>query len=48
MSIAMARNGDVQIAYETFGSLNGEPLPLIAGNAMQMVAWLAAATRSAS
>ncbi|AWS41836.1 alpha/beta fold hydrolase [Streptosporangium sp. 'caverna'] len=39
MSIAMARNGDVQIAYETFGSLNGEPLLLIAGNAMQMVAW---------
>jgi pimeloyl-ACP methyl ester carboxylesterase len=35
----MAHNGDVQIAYETFGSPDGEPLLLIMGLDFQMVYW---------
>jgi pimeloyl-ACP methyl ester carboxylesterase len=39
MSVQMARNGDVHIAYETFGSADGEPLLLIMGLDFQMVWW---------
>jgi pimeloyl-ACP methyl ester carboxylesterase len=34
-----ARNGSVTIAYETFGSPEGEPLLLIAGTGVQMLIW---------
>src|ERR1700683_4596305 len=34
-----ARNGDVTIAYETFGSPAGTPLLLIAGTGVQMLIW---------
>jgi pimeloyl-ACP methyl ester carboxylesterase len=37
VSVATARNGNVQIAYEVIGS--GEPLLLIMGLGMQMIAW---------
>lgn len=39
MAIEYARNGEVEIAYETFGPPNGKPLLLIAGNGCQMVMW---------
>lgn len=39
MSIATARNGQVQIAYETFGTPSGEPLLLVMGLGAQMLYW---------
>lgn len=39
MPIAYARNGDVNIAYETFGPPDGEPLLLIMGITVQMLWW---------
>ncbi|MDR7300512.1 alpha/beta fold hydrolase [Haloactinomyces albus] len=39
MTVQWARNGDVDLAYETFGSPGGEPLLLITGQGAQMVAW---------
>lgn len=40
MSIQWApRNGEVELAYEAFGSPGGEPLLLISGNSCQMVWW---------
>lgn len=39
MSIEYAANGDVSIAYETFGSTAGEPLLLVLGLDYQMVWW---------
>jgi pimeloyl-ACP methyl ester carboxylesterase len=39
MSVQMARNGEVRIAYETFGPSGGEPLLLIMGLDFQMVWW---------
>ncbi|MFF3669719.1 alpha/beta fold hydrolase [Microtetraspora malaysiensis] len=39
MPIQMTRHNAVEIAYETFGSPDGDPLLLIMGTAMQMVMW---------
>ena len=39
MEIRKARNGDVEIAYECFGSPDGLPMILIPGSGMQMVGW---------
>jgi pimeloyl-ACP methyl ester carboxylesterase len=39
VSIAMARNGEVEIAYETFGAPSGEPLLLVMGLGVQMLYW---------
>ena len=39
MSISYAHNGDVRIAYETFGPPDGEPLLLIMGVTFQMPWW---------
>ena len=39
MNVSKARNGDVEIAYECFGSPDGMPLLLIPGSGMQMVMW---------
>ncbi|OPG12342.1 alpha/beta fold hydrolase [Microbispora sp. GKU 823] len=39
MPIQTTRHNAVEIAYETFGSPDGEPLLLIMGTAMQMVMW---------
>lgn len=39
MDIRTARNGDVEIAYECFGSPEAMPLLLIPGSGMQMVMW---------
>lgn len=39
MTIHKARNGDVEIAYETFGSPDGEPLLLVMGLETQMLLW---------
>lgn len=39
MTVEWARNGDVDLAYETFGSSEGEPLLLTAGQTAQMVLW---------
>lgn len=39
MPISYAHNGDVRIAYETFGSPDGEPLLLIMGLTFQMLWW---------
>lgn len=39
MAVQTVRNGDVSIAYETFGPANGEPLLLIMGLDFQMVWW---------
>jgi pimeloyl-ACP methyl ester carboxylesterase len=39
MSVRFADNGDVRIAYETFGSATGTPLLLIMGLDSQMVWW---------
>ncbi|GIH03727.1 alpha/beta hydrolase [Rhizocola hellebori] len=38
-TVKMARNGDVEIAYETFGEPGGEPLLLIMGLGHQMLLW---------
>jgi pimeloyl-ACP methyl ester carboxylesterase len=37
--MATARNGDVEIAYETFGATDGTPLLLLTGAGAQMVMW---------
>ena len=37
--MAAARNGDITIAYETFGSVGDEPLLLISGTGVQMLIW---------
>lgn len=37
--VKVARNGDVEIAYETFGGPGGEPLLLIMGLGHQMLLW---------
>jgi pimeloyl-ACP methyl ester carboxylesterase len=39
MTTSYAHNGDVKIAYETFGSPDGEPLLLIMGLTFQMLWW---------
>jgi pimeloyl-ACP methyl ester carboxylesterase len=39
MTIMTARNGDIDIAYETLGPAGGVPLVLICGNATQMIHW---------
>jgi len=39
MDTAYARNGEVEIAYETFGDLGAEPLMLVSGLDYQMVWW---------
>ncbi|WP_052710922.1 alpha/beta hydrolase [Pseudofrankia sp. DC12] len=39
MTTPFARNGDVKIAYETFGPSDGEPLLLIMGLTFQMLWW---------
>ena len=39
MSISFAHNGDVKIAYETFGPPDGEPLLLVMGLTFQMIWW---------
>ncbi|MGW3342250.1 alpha/beta fold hydrolase [Nonomuraea rubra] len=39
MPIEFACNGEVKLAYERMGAQDGEPLLLIAGTALQMVAW---------
>jgi pimeloyl-ACP methyl ester carboxylesterase len=39
METAFARNGEVEIAYETFGALGGAPLLLLSGLDYQMVWW---------
>lgn len=39
MTVKIARNGDVELAYETFGEEGGEPLLLIMGLGQQMLLW---------
>jgi pimeloyl-ACP methyl ester carboxylesterase len=39
VSIAFTRNGDIEIAYETFGSPEGRPLLLIQGGMAPMSGW---------
>lgn len=39
MTIARTRHGGVEIAYETFGRSDGEPMLLVMGLGMQMLAW---------
>ena len=39
MNTAFARNGEVEIAYETFGTPGGQPLLLLNGLDYQMVWW---------
>ncbi|MET7419730.1 alpha/beta hydrolase [Dactylosporangium sp. NPDC005555] len=39
MTVKIARNGDVELAYETFGEEGGEPLLLIMGLGHQMLLW---------
>ena len=39
MQSGVARNGDVQIAYEDFGKPGGRPLLLISGLDGQMIGW---------
>lgn len=39
MPVSYAHNGDVKIAYETFGPPDGEPLLLIMGFTFQMLWW---------
>jgi pimeloyl-ACP methyl ester carboxylesterase len=38
-NVSMARVGDLEIAYETFGDPSGRPLLLIMGFASQMLSW---------
>jgi pimeloyl-ACP methyl ester carboxylesterase len=38
-AMTAARNGDITIAYETFGSAGEEPLLLISGTGVQMLIW---------
>src|SRR5262249_30071681 len=39
MATGTARKGEVELAYETFGSPGGEPLLLIMGLGLQMLWW---------
>jgi pimeloyl-ACP methyl ester carboxylesterase len=39
MATGRARNGEVELAYETFGPVDGEPLLLVMGMGAQMVLW---------
>ncbi|GAA5184596.1 alpha/beta hydrolase [Rugosimonospora acidiphila] len=39
MATGVAHNGEVELAYETFGSPGGEPLLLIMGLGLQMLWW---------
>jgi len=39
VGIAMACNGEVKIAYETFGAPSGQPLLLVMGLGVQMLFW---------
>ena len=39
VGIARARNGEVKIAYETFGTPTGQPLLLVMGLGVQMLYW---------
>ncbi|MGA8117784.1 MAG: alpha/beta fold hydrolase [Actinocatenispora sp.] len=39
MTLARARHGDIELAYETVGPPTGEPMLLILGVAAQLVAW---------
>lgn len=39
MTIHTAKNGDIELAYETFGAPTGEPLLLIMGTGGQMLLW---------
>jgi pimeloyl-ACP methyl ester carboxylesterase len=39
MAVEYARNGEVELAYETFGPPDGKPLLLIMGSGGQMVMW---------
>ena len=39
MTVKIARNGEVELAYETFGDPSGEPLLLIMGLGHQMLLW---------
>ena len=39
MSVAFTRNGDIKIAYETFGSKEGRPLLLVQGGMAPMLGW---------
>jgi pimeloyl-ACP methyl ester carboxylesterase len=39
VGIATARNGEVKIAYETFGASSGQPLLLVMGLGVQMLFW---------
>ncbi|UBU17319.1 alpha/beta fold hydrolase [Nonomuraea gerenzanensis] len=39
MPIEFARNGEVKLAYERMGAQDGEPLLLIIGTGLQLVAW---------
>jgi pimeloyl-ACP methyl ester carboxylesterase len=39
VSVAFTRNGDIEIAYETFGSAKGRPLLLIQGGLAPMAGW---------
>src|SRR5271166_6442855 len=35
----IARHGAIELAYETFGATDGEPLLLISGTGVQMLIW---------
>jgi hypothetical protein len=35
----IARHGAIELAYETFGAAEGEPLLLISGTGVQMLMW---------
>ncbi|GAA3990816.1 alpha/beta hydrolase [Allokutzneria multivorans] len=39
MSIRLSRNGDIEIAYETFGAASGRPLLLLQGASAPMEGW---------
>jgi pimeloyl-ACP methyl ester carboxylesterase len=39
VSVAFARNGDIEIAYETFGTARGRPLLLVVGGLLPMSSW---------
>ncbi|MDI1463116.1 alpha/beta hydrolase [Catellatospora sp. KI3] len=39
MAVEFASNGEIQLAYETFGDASGEPLLLITGLGHQMLLW---------
>jgi hypothetical protein len=39
VNVAFTRNGEIEIAYETFGSTGGRPLLLIQGGMAPMLGW---------